>query len=79
MDEIIEGKKETEIEMNAILAIKEVYEARIKDLKEASSDIVGSLKRDKRFLATAVCGIGLVFITFLMVDVCIGSVGWFRY
>ncbi len=79
MDEIIEGKKETEIEMNAILAIKEVYEARIKDLKEASADIVGSLKRDKKILATAICVVSLAFIAFMMLDICIGSIGWFRY
>lgn len=79
LDEIIEGKKENEIEKNAIVAIKEVYEARINDLKESSADIVGSLKRDKKLLATALFVVGLAFIAFLMVDVFIGSVGWFRY
>lgn len=75
MNDIIEEKKEEEIEMNAIMALKEAYEARITDIKEH----IGSLSRDKKILAITVgCLIAFV-IGLLIVDISLGSHGWVRY
>lgn len=79
MDDIISEKKEIEIEMNAIIALKEVYENRIDDLKAISAEHLRSLKNDKKFLAIVACGLGLFLLTFLAIDILIGSVGWIRY
>lgn len=55
-------------EMNAIMAIKEVYEARIADIKASSAEHMASLKKDKRFLWVAVCVFGGFLILFLLMD-----------
>lgn len=80
MNDIVGDTKEKEdVEMNSIIALKEVYEARIADLKESANLHASSLKKDKRVLAIA-CGVlGLVLISFLLVDLMIGTVGWIRY
>ena len=75
MDNILSEEKEEEIEVNAIAALKEVYESRIADIKEH----IQSLKRDKRFLAIA-AGVLMAFVVFLLVlDLSIGSRGWIQY
>lgn len=79
MDEIVDGPQEGETEMNAIIAIKEVYEARIEDLKTSAAEHIASLTKDKHFLAMIVCVLGAVLIGSLLVDLFIGSVGWIRY
>ncbi len=79
LNEIIESKEGEEQEMNAIIAIKEVYEARINDIKTASSEYAESLKKDKRYLAIAVCVLGIFLLSALLVDFFVGSVGWVRY
>lgn len=79
MDEIVEGPKEGQSEINAIIAIKEVYEARIADLKTVTSEHTSSLRTDKRYLAMVVCILGAVLIGTLLVDLCFGSIGWVRY
>ena len=64
-----------DIEMNAILALKEAYEERIKDIKEH----IASLSRDKRILAIVTgCLIAFV-IGLLILDISIGTRGWVRY
>ena len=65
--------------MNAILAIKEVYEARIEEIKKSSTEHLDSVKKDKRYLAIACTVLGLFIIGWLLIDLMIGSVGWFRY
>lgn len=78
-DIIGDTKDKEDVEMNSIIALKEVYEARIADLKESSNEHTSSLKKDKRVLAIA-CGVlGVILISFLLVDLMIGSVGWIRY
>ena len=68
-------KKVEEIEANAIIALKESYEARFADLKEQ----VESLKRGKRLIGI-VCGILASFLILLLIlDLCIGSHGWILY
>lgn len=79
LDELIGREEKAKVEMNAVMAIKEVYEARIADIKESSRAHVESLKRDKRFLALAVCILGMFLMTFLLVDLLVGSIGWIRY
>lgn len=75
MDDIVGVKKEGEIEMNAIIALKEAYESRIKDIKEH----IASLRNDKRILSIATCAL-MAFVIFLLVlDLSIGSRGWIQY
>ena len=75
MDDIMGKKKEEEIGMNAIIALKEAYESRIADIKEH----IGSLRKDKRVLGV-VAGVLIAFVVFLLVlDLSIGSRGWIQY
>ena len=74
MSEINKNESE-EIEMNALLTLKEAYEARIKDIKEH----IISLRRDKKILAL-VAGVLIAFlIGLLVIDISIGTRGWIRY
>lgn len=70
---------EEDIQMNAITAIQQVYEARISDLKETNAEHTNSLKKDKHYLAITVCILGAVLLLFLLMDLLMGSVGWIRY
>lgn len=79
MDEILGEEKEGETEMNAITAIREVYEARIEDLKKASAELTASLHRDKKVLTIVACILGGFLAALLLCDFFIGSVGWIRY
>ena len=79
MDELVNGKREEEIEVNAIIALKEVYEARITDIKESWTVHTNSLRRDKFYLAIVSCILGGSLLLFLLVDLLIGSMGWIRY
>lgn len=79
MDELVSGQKKNEVEMNAVMVTKEVYEARIADIKESFAEHINSLKKDKRFLAIAACVLGGLLMLFLLVDLLVGSVGWIRY
>lgn len=45
LNEIVDEPQEGDLDMNAIIAIKEVYEARISDLKTASSEHIRSLSK----------------------------------
>lgn len=80
LDEMIGKTKETrETEANAIPAIKEVYETRIEEIKKSSAEHLESVKKDKRCLAIACTVLGLFILGWLLADLMIGSVGWFRY
>ena len=79
LEEMNEGKKNVETEMNAVIAVKEVYEERIREIKASAAEHTESLKKDKRYLAIAVCVLGLFLIGALLVDMFVGSVGWVRY
>lgn len=79
LDEIVKGEKGEEPESNAVIALKEVYEARINDIRNSSTEHIESLKKDKRYLAVAVCVLGLFLLCALLVDLLMGSVGWVRY
>lgn len=68
MDDIAGGKKESEIETNAVIALKETYDYRIAELKQ-----------DKRVLTWVSIGLCLVLVIVLILDIVVGSHGWVRY
>ena len=65
--------------VEALKALKEVYEERIVEIKRSSDDHIQSLKRDNKLLLIAVCILGAFLIGTLLIDLLIGSVGWLRY
>lgn len=78
MDDIVGVKKETEIENNAVLVLKEAYESRIEALRERVADLkerAASDTREKRMLAVAVVALVLVLVGILLFDICSG-VSW---
>ena len=79
LDELVSGHKNAEVETNAITAIKEIYEARIADLKASSADHTNSLEKDKKYLSIAVCVLSILLILFVVLDLMLGSIGWIRY
>ena len=79
MDELVNGKKEEEIEANAIIALKEVYEARITDIKESAVAHTNLLQRDKFYLTIISCILGGSLFLVVLLDLLIGSMGWIRY
>lgn len=80
LDEIIgKTKPNQEPQTNAVLALKDIYEARIDEIKKSSVDHIESLKKDKRYLAIACIVLGLFIAVFLFADIMIGNIGWFRY
>lgn len=82
MDDIFGGKKETEIENNAVMVLKDAYEARIDALRERIEDIkkyAESLHRDKRMLGLVVLTLGILIVGILIFDIALDSNGWLRY
>lgn len=68
-----------ESQIKALVALKEVYEARIKDLKASSEEQIKLLKNDRKTLITVVIILGVFLIGALLLDLFIGSVGWLRF
>ena len=66
-------------QIKALNALKEVYEERIKDIKQSSTEQIQSLQRDKKILIIAVCILSTLLVSALMVDLLIGTAGWLRY
>lgn len=66
-------------QIKALVALKEVYESRIKDLKESSAEHISSIKRDKKILTITVLVLAIFLVGVLVLDLFIGSVGWVRY
>ena len=82
MDDIMGGKKESEIENNAVMVLKEAYEARIDALRERIEDIkkyAESLHRDKKMLGLVVLALGMLIVCILVFDIALDSNGWLRY
>ncbi|MBO7275066.1 MAG: hypothetical protein J6V15_01695 [Clostridia bacterium] len=78
MDDIVGVRRETEIENNAVLVLKEAYESRIEALRERVADLkdrAASDARDKRMLAIAVVALVLVLVGILLFDIGSG-VSW---
>lgn len=66
-------------QMKALIAVKEIYEERIKDIKTSSADQIQSLKKDKRALIVIVCVLSALLVVALALDLFVGSAGWLRY
>ena len=75
MDDIAGGKKEIEIENNAVMVLKDTYETKIAYLK----DHMESLKQDKKLLIRLVIALGVVIVGILIFDIALGSHGWVQY
>ena len=79
MDDLAIGKKEPEIETNAVLVLKEAYEARIEALRERVDDLkkyAESLHRDRRMLGTAVVVLAAILVGLLVFDIALDTNGW---
>lgn len=68
-----------ESKIKALIAIKEVYEERIKDIKSAFTEHIQSLKRDKKIMMVIICVLSAFLIGALILDLFIGNIGWLRY
>ena len=72
MDDVIGSKKESEIENNAVIVLKEAYESRIDALRDRIEDIkkyAEALHRDKKILGIAVAALVVVIIGILIFDI----------
>lgn len=79
LDELVGREKKSEVELNAVMSMKEVYEARIADIKASYDVHLETLRRDRRYLAIAVCLLGACVLLLLVIDLLIGGSGWIRY
>ena len=79
MDEILSKTKEDKkIETVAVTAVKDIYEARIEEIKKSSEEQIESLKKDKRYLAIACTVLALFLLGWLLVDLMVGSAALMR-
>ena len=82
MDDIAGGKKEIEIENNAVMVLKEAYESRIDALRERIEDIkkyAESLHRDKKMLGIVVAALVTIIVGLFVFDIALGTHGWVQY
>ena len=82
MDDIAGGKKESEIENNAVLVLKDAYESRIDALRERVEDIkkyAEALHRDKKMLSVAVVVLVAILVCILIFDIALDTNSWVRY
>ena len=82
MDDIVGAKKESEIENNAVLVLKEAYETRIEALRERNEDIkkyAEALHRDKKMLGIAVVVLVSILVGVFIFDIALGTHGWVQY
>lgn len=75
MDDILGRKKGEEIETNAVLTIKETYDARINEIKEHME----LLRKDKRILAVTTGVLMGIIVLLLVADLAVGVAGWVQY
>lgn len=79
MDDVIGAKKESEIENNAVITLKDAYESRIEALRERVEDVkkyAESLHRDKKMLSLAVVVLVGILIGILIFDIALDTNGW---
>lgn len=82
MDDVIGAKKETEIENNAVLTLKDAYESRIDALRERVEDVkkyAESLHRDKKMLSLAVVVLVAILVGILIFDIALDTNGWVQH
>ncbi len=75
LDHLAEKKGKKEIESNSIVTLKEIYDERIKDIKDHTS----SLSRDKQILSTVAGVLVAILLALLIFDISISPQGWVRY
>lgn len=81
MDDIAGGKKEGEIENNAVMVLKDAYESRIEALRERLDDVkqyAASLQRDKKMLSVAVVILLTIIVGVFVFDIALDTNGWLR-
>lgn len=80
IDEMLGNAPETaDSGASALTMMKEIYESRIAEIKKSSQAHIESLKRDKRYLGIVCAVLGIFIIAWLVIDLSLGNVGWFRY
>lgn len=79
IEKIEEIEIDDDSQMRALIAIKEVYEERIKDIKASSLEHLQSLKRDKQILIFVSCALAVLLVGALIFDIFMGSIGWLRW
>ena len=89
MDDVIGAKKESDIENNAVMVLKEAYESRIEALRERIEDVKKyaeelhrdkkQLLRDKKQLTVAVVILVAILVGLLIFDIALDTHGWLRY
>ncbi len=76
LDDVLDKtKKGEQLETNTIFSLKEVYDDRIKDLKEHNT----SLKKDKTILAIVTATLIAILAGILIADILVGTRGWIQY
>lgn len=76
LDDILDKtKKGEQLETNTIFSLKEVYEDRIKDLKEYNNQ----LRKEKRNLVIVTAILIAILAGVLIADIFIGTHGWIRH
>ncbi|MBR5593887.1 MAG: helix-turn-helix domain-containing protein [Bacteroidaceae bacterium] len=81
MDDIVGAKKESEIENNAVMVLREAYETRIEALRERLDDVkkyAESLQRDKKMLVVAVVVLVSIIVSLLVFDIALDTNGWLQ-
>ena len=81
MDDIAGGKKEGEIENNAVMVLKDAYESRIEALRERLDDVkkyAESLQRDKKLLGIAAVVLISIIVGLLIFDIALDTNGWIQ-
>lgn len=79
LDEAVSKKTSDTIENNAVLALKESYEERIKEIKESHAEVCAIQRSNNIFLKRALLVMGVVLFLLLIFDVAIGDFGWIKY
>lgn len=86
MDDIAGSRKNTEIETNAVIALKAAYESRIAEMTTSYetriSDLkeyVKSLKQEKKTLAVVAIALVIIIVGLFVFDIALGTHGWVQY
>lgn len=79
LEEIVSPKKTEEIEMNAIMALKESYEKLVAEIRTTHNEHTVTLKESNRFLRKSIFVLGAILILILVADAALGNHGWIRY
>ena len=86
MDDIAGSRKNTEIETNAVIALKDAYESRIEEMTTSYDtriadlkEYVASLKQEKKTLAIVTIALVIIIVGLFIFDIALGTHGWVQY